>query len=107
MSNDRGQLISRRDFVASAVAAAAATTAASRAAADELPKLQEDDPTAVALKYVHDASTVDANLRSEERFCYNCALYVGSPDDEWAACSIFPGKQVAGKGWCSVWAAKQ
>lgn len=106
MSNDNHKLINRRHFVASAMAAAA-FSGAGRATADELPELEEDDPTAVALQYVHDATTVDASRRSEDRFCYNCALFAGAADDEWAACSIFPGKRVAGKGWCSVWAPRQ
>jgi hypothetical protein len=24
----------------------------------------------------------------------------------WAGCSIFPGKAVAGRGWCSAWSPK-
>ena len=68
--------------------------------------LDESDPTAVALKYVADASNADPALRTGERFCNNCALYTGAADSAAAPCSIFPGKQVAGSGWCSVWAPK-
>ncbi|MEM7501209.1 MAG: high-potential iron-sulfur protein [Pseudomonadota bacterium] len=106
MSNNDRKLINRRHFVASAVAAAAFARA-STASSEELPELEETDPTAVALKYVHDATTVGSSLRSEDRYCYNCALYAGTAEEEWAACSIFPGKRVAGKGWCSVWAPRQ
>ena len=78
------------------------------ARAEELPKLDESDPTAVALKYVHDASALSESIRPEQdRYCNNCALYAGSKEDEWAGCSLFPGKAVAGKGWCSVWAPIQ
>jgi len=103
----RKNAVNRRDFVASAVAAVALTGYASREGqAQELPKLAEDDPTAQALKYVHDATTVDASVRPEGRFCNNCALYAGDADAAWAACSIFPGKAVANGGWCSVWAPR-
>ena len=62
---------------------------------------------AKALSYVHDAKSVDAARRASDRFCYNCALYAGDADDEWAGCSVFPGKAVAGAGWCGAWAPKQ
>ncbi|NNL55777.1 MAG: High potential iron-sulfur protein, partial [Woeseia sp.] len=74
--------------------------------ASELPRVEEDDPMAKALNYVHDARSVDAAKRFSDRYCNNCALYAGSEQDDWAGCSIFPGKAVAGKGWCSVWAPK-
>ncbi len=101
--------ISRRRFVQSATVAAvlaASSIPVRNAAASELPRVSEDDPTAKALKYVHDAGTVDAAKRPSDRYCNNCALYAGTADDEWAGCSIFPGKAVAGRGWCSVWAPK-
>ena len=107
MSKDNRNLMNRRNFVASAAAAAAVAAVPTRGAAQDMPRLEESDPTAVALKYVHDATTVDAALRPDERYCNNCALYNGAADAEWAPCSIFPGKLVAGKGWCSVWAPKQ
>jgi hypothetical protein len=33
-------------------------------------------------------------------------LYQGKPADAWGDCPIFPGKQVAGKGWCSAYVKK-
>lgn len=101
--------MSRRRFFASAGAAAAViTTGINGANAEQqLVRLDENDPTAKALSYVHDAKTVDAAKRLSDRFCSNCALFAGEADDEWAGCSIFPGKAVASQGWCSVWAAKQ
>ena len=102
---------SRRGFIKSVSNAAALAVfgvSVTDSRAGDLQKLDESDPSAVALKYVHDASTVPASLRPQtDRHCYNCALYAGSKDDEWAGCSIFPGKSVAGNGWCSVWAQKQ
>lgn len=97
----------RRFFASTAAAATVATTGFSSAhAAQDLGRLAEDDPTAKALNYVHDAKSADAGKRLSDQFCNNCALFAGEVDDEWAGCSIFPGKAVAGQGWCSVWAAK-
>ncbi len=104
------KLFSRRRFMQSASAAAAfgaAGLAVGRADAEELPKVDENGPMARALNYVHDAKTVDAAKRASDRFCNNCALYAGGTDEAWAECSIFPGKVVAGEGWCSAWAPKQ
>ena len=101
--------VSRRRFVQSAGAAtafAAAGFSATAFGADEMPRVREDDPMAKALNYVHDAGTVDAAKRFSDRYCNNCALFAGSVDDEWAGCSIFPGKAVAGAGWCSAWAPR-
>jgi hypothetical protein len=109
--HERTNTASRRQFLksvggATTVSFIGLNTVHSRAA--ELQKLDESDPTAVALKYVHDASKVSDSLRPQkDRYCYNCALYSGGKDDEWAGCSIFQGKSVAADGWCSVWAPKQ
>jgi hypothetical protein len=103
------RVVSRREFVTAASLASVAVTAgmsAPRARAQELTRVSEDDPTAKALNYVHDARKVDAAKRASTSFCNNCALYSGGADDEWGKCSIFPGKLVAGEGWCSAWAAK-
>ena len=68
----------RRQFMKlSAAAAAGCMLQPSRdALAGDMPKLSEDDPTAQAMKYVHDASTVDAASRpnpAPEQNCANCA----------------------------------
>ncbi len=90
-----------------AAAAWAATAFTTRdAAANDLPRISEDDPMAKSLNYVHDAKNADAAKRTADSYCNNCVLYAGTADDEWAGCSIFPGKAVAGDGWCSVWARK-
>lgn len=101
--------LTRRRFVKGAGAAATVVTTGFgfQALADEsLPRVDESDSMAKALNYVHDARTVDAAKRFSDRFCNNCVLYAGAEDDEWAPCSIFPGKVVAGAGWCSAWAPK-
>ena len=103
--------IPRRKFIQlSAVAAAGVMVQPGRKAiAGDLPKLSPDDPMAQAMKYTHDASTVDAASRANpapEQNCANCALIQGNDGDEWRPCQIFPGKAVAAKGWCQVWAPK-
>lgn len=103
--------IARRQFIQlSAVAAAGALMQPGREAqAQDLPQLALDDPMATAMKYTHDASTVDAATRANpapEQNCANCALIQGPEGDEWRPCQIFPGKAVNNNGWCSVWAPK-
>lgn len=74
-----------------------------------MPKLAEDDPQAKSLAYVHDASTIDGAKQPRYKAgqaCTNCVLYQGKADDEWAGCSIFPGRLVKGTGWCNVYAPK-
>ncbi len=58
--------IARRRFIQlSAVAAAGCLVRpGSEARAEDLPKLAEDDPLAQAMKYTHDASTVDVASRA-------------------------------------------
>ncbi len=101
--------IPRRKFIQlSAVAAAGCLALSSRdARADELPHLTEDDPMGMAMKYTHDAATVDPASRNNpaaDQNCANCALIQGVDGDAWRPCQIFPGKVVSAKGWCSVWA---
>jgi hypothetical protein len=103
--------IARRKFLQlSAVAAAGYFVQPGREArADDLPHLAEDDQMAVAMKYTHDASTVDAASRTNpaaDQTCANCALVQGNDGDAWRPCQIFPGKAVSANGWCSVWAPK-
>ena len=103
--------IARRKFLQlSAVAAAGYFVQPGRQAhADDLPQLAEDDQMAQAMKYTHDASTVDAASRpnpAADQNCANCALIQGADGSEWRPCQIFPGKTVNANGWCSVWAPK-
>lgn len=103
--------IARRKFIQLSAAAAAGcfVQAGREVRADDLPQLSPDDPMATAMKYTHDASTVDPASRNNpaaEQNCANCALVQGNDGDEWRPCQIFPGKVVAANGWCSVWAPK-
>lgn len=103
--------IARRTFIQlSAVATAGAFLHTSReAAAQDLPQVDESSPAAQALKYVHDASTVDPATRLKpdaEQTCANCMFIQGADDAEWRPCTLFPNQVVASAGWCSAWALK-
>jgi hypothetical protein len=74
------------------------------AAQDDLPHVDESDPTAQSLKYMHDATQSERTDSSQ--LCNNCLYFKGSAGDEWARCDLFPGKQVNGNGWCSAWTQK-
>lgn len=103
---------SRRVFVIRSVAAAAvgaALMSAPTAFAQKLPMVDPKDPTAVALGYVADTTTVDKKKFAKHEVtqnCINCAIYQGKPADVAGGCPLFAGKQVAGKGWCSAWVKK-
>lgn len=108
MTNDS---ISRRQFIRGSIATAFTVSAvsATHSASAEAQKLSEDDPTAQALGYRHDATSVDvekfpkrAGDEGAKQFCNNCALY-GKGEGDAAPCSIFQGKLVASKGWCNAW----
>ena len=115
--------VSRRRFLAQAAIAvpagavllnaALAGTAAAQAPAAKaaLPKLDVNDPTAKALLYVEDAAKVDRKNPLAARYtpdqkCSSCSQLQGKAGDAYRPCAIFPGKLVAAKGWCSVWAKK-
>jgi hypothetical protein len=75
------------------------------AGADELPQLSEDDPTAKALSYVHDAANAPAAKRKAGTYCKNCNLIKGT-EGVWRGCAIFPGKAVNENGWCAGWVGR-
>ena len=73
-------------------------------------RLSEDNPTATAMGYKHDATVVDskkypsrAGDAGSQQFCDNCQLYKAGNEEGWGGCAIFPAKQVNAKGWCSAW----
>lgn len=83
------------------------------AGAEDLPKLDESDPAAQSLGYVHDATKADvkkfpkrAGPDGATEFCKNCQLYSGAAGQEWGSCGIFAGKQVNANGWCNAWVKK-
>lgn len=73
------------------------------------PHLDEKDPLAVAMGYVHDAKKVDASKVPQYKpgsYCHNCVQLVGKEGDQWRPCNLFPGKLVNAEGWCKVWVLK-
>lgn len=106
--------LTRRNLLKLSTAAAVAIPTAhilltNPAFADDLPHLELDNPTAKALGYVHDTTTVDkaTHARHEpSQTCANCVLAQGADGDEWRPCAIFPGKAVNSNGWCVSWAQK-
>ena len=104
---------SRRHFLK--LAAGTATVAAvagvggvfsRKAHAAELPHLTLEDPMAIALKYVEDATTTSDPKHKAGDDCANCQFYHGAAGDERGPCDLFPGKSVHAKGWCVSHATK-
>ena len=103
------QNTTRRIFFIQAAAGASALAATRVMAQAAAPMVSETDPAAVGLGYVADTTKVDAKKypkHANTQLCNNCQLYAGKPTDAAAACPLFAGKQVAGKGWCSAWVKK-
>jgi hypothetical protein len=95
----------RRTFLITVAAGGATLTGTAQAQA----RLDEKDPQAVALGYLHDATKVDRKKQPKYaagQVCNNCALFQGKTADAWGGCPLFGARQVAGKGWCNAWAKK-
>ena len=105
-------LFDRRQLLKTAIAGLVALPAAGLirdAAAADLPHLDEKDPLAVAMGYVHDASKLDATKAPTHKpgqKCDNCVQLQGKEGDAWRPCNLFAGKLVAAEGWCKVWVLK-
>ena len=98
-------MTSRRQFI-QIIPLAGAALLASRGA--HAAMVDEKDPQAVALGYVADATKVNKAKYKQYaagQVCSNCALYQGGAAAS-GGCALFPGKQVAGAGWCSAYAKK-
>ncbi len=99
-------MTARRQFIQ--IIPAAGLAALGMRSAQAQTKVDEKDPAAVALGYVHDASKADKakfKTYAAGQNCGSCALYQGKTDP-WGGCALFPGKQVAAAGWCSAYAKK-
>lgn len=80
-----------------------------KAADKGAPRLSESDPQAQALGYKEDATKVDRKKFASYQpgqLCDNCQQFQGTPKDPRAPCTIFAGKSVNAKGWCSAWVKK-
>ena len=80
------------------------------ALAEDLPRVDPNDPAAKALLYVESIADLDKSNPQAARYedgqiCANCIQAQGERAD-FMPCAIFPGKSVAAEGWCSVWAPK-
>ena len=109
------KVIDRRGFLKMGVKAGGGMLALSAIPLQLLAgdEVTEDEALAQAMGYKLDASTVDttkfpkrAGDAGATQFCNNCALFAGEVDAEFAPCSIFQNRLVAGKGWCNAWVAK-
>ena len=101
--------ISRRAFIENGTLLIAATGVFSVAWADSAPALSESDPTAVALGYKANASTVDKAKFPQYaagQSCSNCSLYQGAAGAASGPCPIYAGKVVAATGWCASYTKK-
>lgn len=103
--------ISRRALVKTLAlgAAAAAALPVRPLRGAEPAKLEVNDPAAVALDYVENASQVDP--KKFPRYvpgsnCDNCLQLQGKPGNNFRPCTLFSGKLVAVSGWCSGWTAE-
>lgn len=68
----------------------------------------ETDPQAASLGYKADTAQVDQKKfpkHTAEQKCSNCQLYQ-SKSPTAGSCAIFPGKLVAGPGWCNAYQKK-
>jgi hypothetical protein len=101
--------VSRRAFIENSAILIAAAGVSSVAWPDSAPMLSESDPTAMALGYKANASTVDKAKFAQYapgQSCSSCALYQGAAGFSSGPCAIFAGKTVSAKGWCSSYAKK-
>ena len=98
----------RRVFMLQVAAASSTALIAAKAQA-QAAMVNEKDAQAVSLGYVADTTKVDAKKfpkHAAAQMCSNCQVYAGKPADPAGPCAIFPGKLVAGKGWCSAYVKK-
>ena len=97
---------SRRRFIEIVVLGTVAAPLARTAHAADLPHVDPADPTASALAYTNDTTSVDAAKypkHQPDQACANCNLALAPQADGWMPCQIFPGKSVNPKGWCAAW----
>lgn len=104
--------LNRRNMLKKSILGLTAITATSMLGtnvyADGLPDLTEEDPMAMGLGYKKDTATVDAAKQPKhaaDQSCAKCALFTATTDGV-GTCTIFAGKQVSAKGWCTAWAKK-
>lgn len=104
--------MNRRELIKTTALAAPALALPQALLASDPTPLALDDPIAIALNYVEDATTVDtarfpkkAGSAGAAQNCASCALYQAVNGDA-GTCTAIPGKLVKGAGWCSAWVAR-
>jgi hypothetical protein len=100
--------VSRRRFIkiaASGLVASPFANALLSGTAEAVDTVSESDPTAIALGYKMDASKA-SNRKDKTAVCAGCSFYSGKPGAADGPCSVFGGKLVDAKGWCTAWAKK-
>ena len=100
-------MTARRHFIVTAMAVGA--TGAAAPAWAQPAKVDENDATATAIGYKHDATKVDAAkypMAGKGKVCSGCQLYLGKTGEAWGACPIVGGKLVSANGWCTAWVKK-
>jgi len=107
MSHESSSASRRRFFRITAVSLASApfATALMSGTAHAVDTVKESDPMAVALGYVADA-TKSTKRTDKTAFCSTCSLYSGKAGAPDGPCTIFQGKLVSAKGWCTAWVKK-
>ncbi|MFL6691720.1 MAG: high-potential iron-sulfur protein [Ramlibacter sp.] len=99
----------RRVFMLQVATGPAALAAAVASAQDAPARVDAKDPQAASLGYTEDAGQVDARRfprRTAEQLCANCQVYSGKGNEPTGPCTVFAGKLVTAKGWCSAWVLK-
>ncbi|GAB3018008.1 high-potential iron-sulfur protein [Bowmanella dokdonensis] len=92
--------INRRDFIkVSGGLLIGLTTGGLSLRARAKEKVDMDNPTVKALKYVHESPKDDQN-------CANCMHIGGEAGQEWRPCALFQNKLVRSEGWCTAWVKK-
>ena len=105
----RRTVISRRKLLSSASMLALIPVAnLIPAIANAASNVDLKDPSAVALKYVENASDAQRadkmGTAAADQFCDNCRFYkVDSGNAARGGCALFKNNLVAGKGWCAAW----
>jgi hypothetical protein len=98
----------RRHFIKISVAglvAAPFANALLSGAAHAVDAVSESEPAAAALGYKMDA-TKASNRKDNTAVCGNCSQFSGKPGANDGPCSVFGGKLVNAKGWCTAWVKK-
>ncbi len=101
----RTSALTRRRFI-QWLPLASATELAAPPALAQYPHLDEQEQRARDLGYAEDATTVDHKRYPKYAVgetCAGCDLYLAKPTEPWAACTLFPRRLVAGKGWCDAY----